>query len=140
MIWDWNHGPRFKWRPGEVLRAAVDVAVSPRALVRFPHLHEVVRAGHAESDESWFARARAAAAHVVISPDSDLFPLCWYGGIPLIHLVHGGGIPEQIEMIEWHLTEWAMVPPKPLPAEAVASVVSALARPRTVRMTSGRRR
>lgn len=59
-------------------RIAVDVCIGIAGIHHLRNLNHyvVVAAEHGEPDREWFARALAAGAEVVISPDSDLEALC----------------------------------------------------------------
>lgn len=60
------------------MKIAVDVCVGVAGMKLLrKYGHDVLTAENAEPDHDWFARARAWGAELIVSPDNDLWILCW---------------------------------------------------------------
>jgi hypothetical protein len=102
--------PRFQHRPGERIRLAVDVLVSPRAWPRLNALGVdlVYEAGASESDETWFAAALRESPHAIVSHDYDLGLLCYEHG-PRFMFLERVRAAAQAEWIFGRLAAWGWV-------------------------------
>ena len=63
----------------------LDVCVPLRVVDQLQNRHIVcILARHAEADEAWFARARAAHAAAMIAHDRDIEILCYDHRVPFV--------------------------------------------------------
>lgn len=85
-----------------MIRAGVDVQVRRSYVGQLRHygITVVASAGPYEPDEVWFARALAARAQVIISPDHDLGELCAKHGLLWVQLP-GNSDHTLEELVDW---------------------------------------